>query len=228
MGASYFTPKTFSFLRGLAANNDRDWFQAHREEYEEHVREPALRFIAALDEPFRAISPHILIKPTKVGGSLVRIQRDTRFSPDKTPYREYLGIGLRHEMHEEAPTPRFYLAIQPRGSYLGVGMWRPDARAAQAIRQAIAEQPDTWRQLTTGDGFAAHFTLVGDSLKRPPRGFASDHPLVGDLQRKDFAASTNFTQKQITSDGFLDLYLDRCRRAAPLAAFLSDAVGVPF
>lgn len=228
MGTRYFTPRTFEFLRQLAANNDRDWFRAHQSEYEDHVRRPALSFIAALEEPFRAISPHILVRATKTQGSLVRIQRDTRFSADKTPYREYLGIGLRHELHEEAATPRFYLAIQPRGSYLGVGVWRPDAATARKIRQAIAEQPDDWRRLTADDGFTRHYALVGDSLKRPPRGFDADHPLIGDLRRKDFAVSTNFTQKEITSNGFLDLYLDRCRRAAPLAAFLSDAIGVPF
>lgn len=228
MGTRYFTPKLFSFLRELAANNDRDWFAAHKGDFETHVREPALRFIADLVEPFRRISPHFIVEPTKVSGSLVRIQRDTRFTNDKSPYRTYLGVGLRHQSFQQVHTPRFYLALQPRGSYLGAGSWRPDATTAQKIRLAIAEQPDAWREATGSEPFRHHFALDGDSLKRPPRGFDPDHPLIADLRRKDFAGVTRFSQVQVTGDDFLDEFVVRSQAAAPLVEFLCRATGAPF
>ncbi|HEX2153590.1 MAG TPA: TIGR02453 family protein [Acidimicrobiia bacterium] len=228
MGTRYFTPKLFWFLRELAANNDREWFTAHKSDYETHLREPALRFITDLVEPFSRISSHFTVEASKVGGSLVRIQRDTRFSRDSSPYRTYLGIGIRHERFEEVHTPRFYLVIQPRASYLGVGSWRPDAQTAHEIRLAVSERPDSWEAAVGSDGFSQHFTLEGESLKRPPRGFEPDHPLIAYLQRKDFAAVTRFNQRDITSDGFLDQFVARCEEAAPLAEFLCQGVGVEF
>ena len=225
---AHFSPRLFAFLRELATNNDREWFAAHRDEYERCVRDPALRFIADLAAPFSGISPEFIVEPSVVGGSLVRMARDTRFSADKSPYRTYLGVGIRHRMHRERPTPRFYLAIQPRHSYLGVGCWRPDSATARAVRRELAAQPDGWEKAVGSPGFEEHFTLEGDHLVRPPRGFDADHPLIDDLRRKDFAASTRFTNKAVTSDDFIDVFLARCQAAAPFVSFLCSALGVPF
>lgn len=225
---AHFSPRLFTFLRDLAANNDREWFSAHRSEYERYVREPALRFIADLAAPFSGISAEFIVEPAIAGGSLVRMARDTRFSADKSPYRTYLGIGIRHRMHRERPTPRFYLAIQPGRSYLGVGCWRPDAATAGRIRRAIAERPGEWAAAIGAGGFEEHFTLQGERLARPPRGFDPGHPLIDDLRRKDFAASTRFTNKAVTSGEFIDLFLARCQAATPFVSFLCSALGVPF
>lgn len=221
----YFTPKLFSFLRELAAYNDREWFAAHRDDYETHLREPARRLIVDLAGPLAGISEHLIADASRVGGSLLRIQRDVRFSPDKTPYRNYLGIHLRHENWRETHCPSIYLALQPKRSYIAVGSWRPDAKTADKIRLAIVEQPDAWRNATADLG---DLRLEGDSLKRPPRGFDPGHGLIADLQRKDFAAAGRLTQSEITSDDFLDSIVDRCHRGAPLLEFLCRAVGVPF
>lgn len=220
----YFTPKLFSFLRELAAHNDRDWFAAHRHDYETHLREPARRFVSDLTGPLAGISHHFIADASKVGGSLLRIQRDVRFSPDKTPYRTYLGIHLRHENWRETHCPSIYLALQPKRSYIAVGSRRPDAKTAHEIRLAIARQPDAWRAATADLG---DLRLEGESLKRPPRGF-EEHELISDLQRKDFTGVGRFIQSEVTSDDFLDLFLYRCRTSAPLLRFLCRAVGVPF
>jgi uncharacterized protein (TIGR02453 family) len=225
---AHFSPRLFAFLRDLAAHNDREWFAAHRDDYERHVRLPALRFIADLVEPFAAISPHFIVEPSVVGGSLIRMARDIRFSVDKSPYRTYLGVGIRHRMHEEAATPRFYLAIQPGRSYLGVGCWRPDAATAAKIRRAIADRPDEWEKTVGAPDFEQRFTLEGERLARPPRGFDADPPLIDDLRRKAFAASARFTNKAVTSSDFIDVFLERCRVAAPFVSFLCSALDVPF
>lgn len=218
----HFQPRLFRFFRELSANNDREWFGQHRHEYETYVREPARRFISDLAGPLAEVSPHFVADPSKVGGSLLRIQRDIRFSPDKTPYRTYLGIHLRHENWQERHCPSIYLALQPKGSYIGLGSWRPDAKTARAIRLAIVERPDEWKAAT------ADLRLAGDSLKRPPRGFDPHHELIADLERKDFAVSERFTQSEVTSDDFVERVMVRCRASAPLLGFLCRAVGVSF
>ena len=225
----YFTPATFRFLRDLAENNDREWFKANQDRFEDEVREPALRFIEDFSEPLLKVSPHFTADARKSGGSLFRIHRDTRFSKDKTPYKTYVGIQFRHvATRDDAHAPGFYLHIEPGGSYAGVGIWRPEAKVADQIRRAIAEDPASWEAVTRSPGFTASWELRGDVLKRPPRGFDPEHPLVDDLRRKDFIAAARLTQKQLTSESFLHAYAALCRSAAPFMGFLCRSVGVGF
>jgi uncharacterized protein (TIGR02453 family) len=228
MSKRYFTPKLFAFLKDLAENNDREWFKAHQDAYEEHVREPALDFINDFAGPLKKISPHFVADSRTVGGSLFRIQRDTRFSKDKTPYKINTGLQFRHIAGKDAHAPGFYLHIQPGECFMGVGLWRPETKVAYTIRQAIADDPAGWRKASRGKRFTDVFTVEGESLKKAPRGFDEDHPLIEDLKRKDFIASTRVTQKSITSDRFMEDFAGNCRRAAPFMKFLCGAVEVPF
>ena len=91
-----FTSDLIGFLEDLRFHNEREWFKANSDRYERHVREPALDFIAAMAPRLEKISPHLTAVPKKVGGSLMRIHRDVRFSKDKTPYKTNLGIQFRH------------------------------------------------------------------------------------------------------------------------------------
>ena len=224
----YFTSSTFAFLRDLAVNNDRDWFKANQDRYETHVRQPALAFIEDFAEPLRSISPHFSADPRKVGGSLFRIQRDTRFSKDKTPYKENTGMQFRHVAGADAHAPGFYLHLQPGENFAGIGIWHPDAATANQIRRAIADDPGGWTEATRNPAFAGIWTLQGDTLMRPPKGFDATHPLIDDLKRKDFIAGTRLTQKQVTSETLPEDYAAMCRSAAPFMKFLCRAVGVGF
>lgn len=228
MTRRYFTPQLFSFLRDLSANNERPWFKEHQDDYERNVREPALDFINDVAEPLATVSSHFVTDTRKVGGSLFRIQRDTRFGKDKTPYKTNTGMQFRHEMGGDVHAPGFYINIEPSASYMGVGLWRPETKVAYTIREHIADEPSRWTKVTRGKRFREVFTIGGDSLVRPPRGYEADHPLIDDLKRKDFIASTRLTQKQITSPDFMDVFIGNCRRSAPFMEFLCDAVGVPF
>jgi uncharacterized protein (TIGR02453 family) len=228
---SFFTPRTFAFLRELAANNDRSWFTANKDRFETDVREPALRFIEEFSEPLRAVSPHFVADARKVGGSLFRIHRDTRFSKDKTPYKTHVGIHFRHVVTaDDVHAPGFYLHIEPGGaSFAAVGLWRPSTADAAAIREAIADDPAGWRRAAHRGRFAATYgSLEGESLKRPPRGFDADHPLIDDLRRKDFIASTRLRQSDVTSPEFLDLYTATAKDAVPFMRFLCGALGLGF
>jgi uncharacterized protein (TIGR02453 family) len=225
---THFTPATYAFLRDLAANNDRQWFQDNKDRYVERVQEPALEFISDFGPRLGKISPHFTADARVVGGSLFRIHRDTRFAKDKTPYKENTGVQFRHEAARDAHAPGYYLHVQPGGTFMGVGLWRPETAVAHQIRAHIAENPKEWRRAAHGRNFNETFSLEGDSLVNPPKGFDSEHPFVADLKRKDFIATTRLSQKAVISDGFIDEFTRLCRSATPFMRFLCEAVGVAF
>ncbi|HUG02428.1 MAG TPA: DUF2461 domain-containing protein [Longimicrobiales bacterium] len=228
MPAQYFTERTFAFLRDLAANNDRAWFDANRDRYEADVRGPALAFIVDFAPRLREISPHFRADPRKSGGSLFRIHRDTRFSADKSPYKTHTGIQFRHEAGRDAHAPGFYLHLEPGGCFAGVGCWHPDAGALARIRDAIVEDPGRWRAAALRGPFAKIYELAGESLTRPPRGYDARHPLVEDLKRKDHIGVAELTRKRVTAAGFLDDFESLCRAGAPFVRWLCGAGGHAF
>ncbi len=228
MGTRYFTPKLFHFLQDLAENNDREWFKANQADYERYVREPALEFINDFATPLGKISPHFNADSRKVGGSLFRIQRDTRFGKDKTPYKSNTGMQFRHVMAKDVHSPGYYINLQPGENFIGLGLWRPETKVAYAIRDKIAEDAAAWRKASRGKRFTDVLSIGGDSLIRPPKGFDPEHPLIEDLKRKDFIASTKITQKMVTSEHFMDDLADTFKRATPFMKFLCEAVGVNF
>jgi uncharacterized protein (TIGR02453 family) len=227
MGTRYFTPKLFAFLKDLAANNDRDWFNANKDRYEEHVRQPALDFITDFATPLAKISAHFEADSRTVGGSLFRIHRDTRFSKDKTPYKVNTGMHFRHEAAKDAHAPGFYINLEPGNCFFGAGIWRPATPVAVSIRETIAADPAAWKKAVGGKRFA-DYELGGESLKRPPKGFDPDHELLTDLKRKDFIATTKLTQGQVTSAEFADVVAQHCRQTSPLVKILCRATEVAF
>jgi uncharacterized protein (TIGR02453 family) len=228
MSERYFTKQTFAFLKALEQNNEREWFDAHKQEYETLVRDPALDFISDMSLEMPAISRHFLAQPKKVGGSLMRVYRDTRFSNDKTPYKTNIGIQFRHEVGKDVHAPGYYLHIEPGECFVGVGMWHPEADALFKIRQAIVEKPEAWLAARDDKTFRKHYSLEGDSLANAPRGFAKDHPLVEDLKRKDFIGLASLSQATITSADLREQVVEQFRAAAPFMHFLCQAMGLRF
>ncbi|HEX9977056.1 MAG TPA: TIGR02453 family protein [Acidimicrobiia bacterium] len=223
----YFTDKTFAFLEDLADNNDRLWFKANQDRYEEHVRGPAIAFIEDFADRLYAISPNFIADPSKVGGSLFRIQRDTRFAKDKTPYKTHAGLHFRHvASRDDVHAPGFYLHVEPGACYAGAGMWQPATPAAARIRQAIAEDPTGWKKAAHGKAFLDRYEVGGDSLVRVPKGFDPEGPFVEDIRLKDFIAGTSLNKRIVTAATFLDDYTALCKTAKPFMAFLCRAIGV--
>ena len=228
MSQAHFSPKLFKFLKDLAANNDRDWFQANKDRYEDDLREPAQAFISDFGPRLKKISPHFRADPRKVGGSLFRIHRDVRFSKNKSPYKTNSGIQFRHKAGKDAHAPGFYLHLEPGNCFAGAGIWHPDGEATKSIRSFLVDNTARWKRLTGAKRFRETFELAGDSLKRPPRGFDPDHPLVEDLKRKDFIAVHKLSQKEITARDFLKRYTDLCRTGSALVEALCEAVEVAY
>lgn len=216
----YFDAGTFAFLGELATHNDREWFAQNKERYEESVKEPLLQFISDVGPELRKVSKAIVADPRPVGGSMFRIYRDVRFSKDKSPYKTHAGAHF--QMGKGVHGPGYYLHVQPGQCFLAGGMWMPEPAVLQAIRERIAAKPTEWKRAR---GSLDH---AEDALKRPPRGFDADDPMIEDIKRKSFTASVGLTDKQMTSPDLVGTFVGDCRELSPLMKFLSTAAGVPW
>jgi uncharacterized protein (TIGR02453 family) len=123
----YFSNETFRFLKELAQNNNKQWFQQNKHRYDDYVKDPAMRFITDFGARLFKISRHFTADPRPVGGSMFRIYKDARFSHDKSPYKINTGIQFRHHQGKDAHTPGFYLHLEPGNVFAGVGIWHPDS-----------------------------------------------------------------------------------------------------
>ena len=227
-GFNGFPKGCIPFLKSLAIHNERVWFNEHKDRYESAVREPALAFIEAMGPKLTRISPHFRAIPKKVGGSLMRVYRDVRFAKDKSPYKTNLGIQFRHELGKDAHAPGFYLHIEPGHCFLGMGLWRPESKQLLKIRDFIIDNPNAWRQALDDGPFKRNFALEGTSLKRPPRGYPADHPLIDDLKRKDFIALMPFDEAMIQDKGFVEFVAKHYQQADLFMHYLCDAVQVNY
>jgi uncharacterized protein (TIGR02453 family) len=223
-----FSSRTFEFLRKLQKNNNREWFTQNRENYETHVRRPALAFIDAMAPRLARISEHFIASSKPSGGSLMRVHRDMRFSRDGAPYKTNVGIQFRHVRGRDVHAPGFYVHIEPRGCFLGSGLWRPEPSALRAIRNEIAERPDAWHKATGNKRFTAEFELSGDTLQRPPKGFAAETRFIADIQRKDFIALAGIADSAVREADFVDNAAQLFRRTAPLMEFLCGALDLEY
>ena len=108
-----FRPQTIAFLGELKSNNNREWFNDNKARYEELVLDVALNFIQSMHDPLRTMAPNFTAIPKRMGGSLMRVYRDTRFSKNKLPYKTNIGIQFRHEQAKNVHSPGYYVHIDP-------------------------------------------------------------------------------------------------------------------
>ncbi len=223
-----FKPETLEFLRELKKNNNRDWFKENKSRYEEQVLDVALHFIQSMQDPLREITPHFTAIPKRMGGSLMRVYRDTRFSKNKLPYKTNIGIQFRHEQAKNVHSPGYYVHIDPDDIFLGAGMWMPESESLHGIRQRIADKPAEWQCAKGDKAFVRHFKLGGSSLTRPPRGFDKEHPMIEDIKRKSFIAVKNMNLGDVLDPRFQRKVETAFKAATPYMEFLCKAVRVPF
>lgn len=238
---AYFTPATFKFLRNLARHNERPWFEAHRAEYEEHVKAASLRLIGDMAGPLRAISRQLVADARPVGGSLFRIYRDTRFSKNKAPYKTHIGISFFHAATQRTArglagnaalgrldAPVLYLHVEPGACFTGGGIWHPQAPTLKRLREFMIDNPRSWQKLKSARAFKRYFELSGESLARPPRGFPADHPLLEDLKRTDIVASAELTEREVGGTALVGALTARFRAMRPLLEWLCMALELEF
>ncbi len=216
--------KTLAFLKDLNNHNHREWFQENKARYENEFVQCAQAFIDIVKPELHKLTPHFVASSKKVGGSLMRIYRDTRFGHDKTPYKTNMGIQFRHVLGKDVHAPGFYVHIQPAECFIGVGIWRPNGAALNRIRNFIVDNPESWKNSILNNKFQSHFSLTGDSLVRPPKGFDSEHPLITDLKRKDFIAVTSLTQAQVSQANFPEDAAQLFKIGSPFMKYLCTAL----
>ena len=217
----YFDKGLFDFLSELKSHNDRDWFNKNKQRFEQDIKEPFLDFISDAGPQLRKISKSIVADPRPVGGSLFRIYRDVRFSKDKSPYKTHAAAHFQSG-GKGVHGPGYYLHLEPGECFIGGGMWQPEPKVLQEIRDRIVEKPNEWKKARV------NLSHPEDALKRPPRGFDPDHPYIEDIKRKSFTTGTKLTNKQVLSDDFMKTFIAGCKEIAPLMQFLAASAGVPW
>jgi len=220
--SAFFRPELFRFLRQLRRHNNRGWFAKNKARYQEAVLEPALLFIGSFGQCLSKINPFFVADPRPTRGSLFRIYRDIRFSPDTRPYKTHVGMQFSHSSGKDAHAPVFYLHLEPENCFAAAGVWHPDNRALTRIRTAIVDQPEQWAKV------GRKLELEGDSLMRPPRGYDPKHPFIDDIKRKDFVASVAFSERQVCSPAFVRDFAAACWTMTPLVEFTTKALGLKF
>src|SRR2546427_2179352 len=180
-----FTTATFRFFRGLARNNAKPWFEAHRADYEGHVREPMRALIEETDVRLARFAPEITGDPKR---SMFRIYRDIRFSKDKSPYKTHAACWFYHRDADarvggdaEGGGAGFYFHLAPGGSLIGAGILVPSRPILNRLRDAIAENGTGVERVVRAPGFVPRVggLGVGAVLKRLPRGLPATAPCAG-------------------------------------------------
>ncbi|MDX1359666.1 MAG: DUF2461 domain-containing protein [Clostridia bacterium] len=223
-----FKPELINFLKELENNNNRPWFHENKWRYEAEILKPALAFIREFEPLLKGISESFVASDKRVGGSLMRVYRDTRFSGNKTPYKTNVGIQFRHEYGKDVHAPGFYVHISPEECLLGVGLWRPDSKVLGKIRDEIVDNPEKWKRARDDKKFRSAFDLTGESLKTAPRGYPRDHPLIEDLRRKDHIAVRNVSESDVMKDTFIDEVAEAFSASRPYMRYLCEALSLPF
>ena len=214
-----FTQKTLTFLRQLACHNDREWFREHRDDYERHVRGPMIGLVEQLATDLPAIAPDLVASPKT---SIYRIYRDTRFSPNKAPFKTHVAAIFPHRTLPKHEGAGLYVHVAADQVFVGGGLYRPQSRQLHRLREHVAANSERLRTLTGAPAFRRNFgALSGERLKRIPRGFPADHP-AGDLLRlKQFLAGCERPPEFATGLRFYPSLLRLFTHLAPLIDFLN-------
>jgi uncharacterized protein (TIGR02453 family) len=222
-----FPPETIEFLRELRDNNRKDWFDAHRADYEAFWVAPAKAFVVAAGTMLAELAPGIHAEP-RVLGSIFRINRDTRFSRDPTPYKDHIDFWF-WEGDRRRAVSGFFARLGPELVGVGAGCHAVDPARLTRFRQAVAD-PASGAELA---GIARRleatgYELGGATLKRPPAGFPADGPAGRFLLHKAlFVHHDEPADERLHSEAILAACGRHWRALAPLHRWLTDNVQDP-
>lgn len=216
------TRQILSFLQQLQENNDKAWMDAHRDDYQTaresfiELVKHLLRGLEVKDEGVRGLDPKKCI---------FRINRDIRFSKDKSPYKTNFGAALS-EGGRKSGNAAYYLHLQPNDeSFIGGGVYQPPSEVLAKVRQEIDYNASELRKIASAPDFKACFgEIQGDSLKRAPKGYDPDHPNIALLKLKDYIVLRKLTDDEVTNKQFPDQALAVFKTMIPFVHYLNVAV----
>jgi uncharacterized protein (TIGR02453 family) len=213
--------RTIDFLKDLKKNNNRVWFNDNKSTYIE-IKEDFITFIERLLPGLAIIDPKLTgIEPRK---TVFRINRDVRFSDDKSPYKSSIAAvlmaGGRKKFSERAG---FYIHVEPGNSLIAGGAYLPPSGWISSIRKKISSDGNGFREIIGSQGFKRFFNeMDGDKLKGAPRGFTKDHPEIDLLRYKSFLAVNNLSDKDVLRSDLSEHFIKVSRELHPLNEFLND------
>lgn len=218
------------FLTELTQNNNREWFEAHKEQYEQ-AKQTQLELVERILDKIVAFEPEY--RHLKPAGCTFRIYRDVRFSKDKTPYKTHLGAYFERD-GKKSTRAGYYLHIEPNNkSFLAGGMWMPQGEMLKKIRQEIDYNGDKLRNIVQDSTFRKYYGDIHDGedvfgmprkLKKAPKDYSPTHPAIELLCLKDFSISHTVTDAQITQADFAEHAAQAWKVLKPLNDFLNTAV----
>jgi len=215
---SGFPPEALQFFRGLARNNNREWFLPRKPLFEQKVKEPMRQLVDALNIALHGFAPEYETDPHK---AIFRIYRDVRFSKDKKPYKEQIAATFRPHgaPHHQGG---YYFAISHKGVAIGGGVYMPEPELLLAIRQRIAERHEEFRRILAARDLRKLLgNLEGTQLSRVPRGFPADHPAADLLRYKYYILYKELPPSLVTSPKLYKAIVDRFRVMTPFLQFLT-------
>ena len=228
---SGFPTAAFTFLKGLAENNNREWFEERRDTYEESLREPMKRLIEEMDARLARFAPEIT---GTVKTSLFRIHRDVRFSKNKSPYKTNAACWFFHRdsrgnVGQEATHggAGFYFQLQPRDCFAGGGIWMPPSPTLKRIRAALDVGHEEFEAVVNARAFKKVFRAPDTEamLKRMPRGYGVEHPAADWLRYQSFTSWAQLKQAEVTSASLPDRLEEIFNTMTPFIRWLNKATG---
>ena len=214
--------KALSFLRELAANNNRDWFHAHKEQYQEALEE-VRAFAAGMRNGILSFDPSLAgIDPRE---SIFRIYKDIRFSKDKTPYKTHFGTWMTRGGRKSTDAG-YYFHLEPGGSFMAAGVHSPPKEQLLLIRQEILYEPKAYLKIINDPLIRNKYQRAGteDMLKKGPAGFPKDFEYLEELKYKHYVFSKSYTDAEMLHSGFAETLTEDFRGLYPLVEYMNHAM----
>ncbi|MEL4308445.1 DUF2461 domain-containing protein [Joostella sp. CR20] len=215
MSATHISPSVYNFLNQLKENNNRDWFNEHKDEFKAS-QQLVKKFFAELFETFQKYDEVDQVK-------LFRIYRDVRFSANKQPYKEHFSGTFSRKK----PQLRggYYLHFEPGNTFLACGFWAPEKEDLNRIRKEFEIDATEIRAIVNAPDFKKEFgSLEGDELKTAPRGFDKNHPAIDLIKKKQYIVTKNFTDKEVMSPDFQEKVIEAYKTIRPFFDYMSDVL----
>ena len=218
-GFTGFPPEALKFLRSLKRNNRREWFQPRKHLFEQHVKEPMLALIAAINAGLAKFAPDYVTEPKS---ALFRIYRDTRFSADKTPYKTHIAASFSRRGSERLGTGGLYFSVSHETIEIAAGLWHPERDVTLAVRNHIADtHPELKQILSDKKSRKLSGELKGEALTRAPKGFDPAHPAAEWIKMKDWIFDITLEPSLATTPKLHGEVVSRFRAMLPLVDYLN-------
>ncbi|MEO6902370.1 MAG: DUF2461 domain-containing protein [Bacteroidia bacterium] len=214
-------PATFDFLKKLKNNNNKEWFDVNRPQYEKIKIEFQL-FITELIQSISTFDASI--KQLEAKNCVFRINRDVRFSKNKTPYKSNISASIAPG-GKKSSAAGYYIHLQPGASYIAGGMWQPETPLIKAIRQEIDYNAVEFKNIINNKAFKKYFTKLSeqDKLISVPKGYSKEHPEIELLKHRSFIVVHSLADEKVFAKNVVKTVTQICENIYPLDKFLRKA-----